>query len=45
MYWDMNTNENKLYFTKFDSNKSTKVASGTHWENSCSWTLLVNDEE
>ncbi len=45
MYWDMNTNENKLYFTKFDSNTMTKVASGTHWENSCSWTLLVDDEK
>ncbi|MBO4501858.1 MAG: dockerin type I repeat-containing protein [Clostridia bacterium] len=44
MYWDMNTNENKLYFTKFSMDSRTKVASGSHWDTACSWTLLIDDE-
>ena len=44
-YWDMNAGENKLYFSKFDMNGNTKVASGTHWDTSCSWTLLIDNEE
>ena len=44
-YWDMNGGENKLYFSKFDDGRNTKVASGTHWDTSCSWTLLIDDEK
>lgn len=42
MYWDMNSDSNKIYFTKFDSNAKSCVKAGTHYETSCSWTLDIN---
>lgn len=43
-YWDMNTSQNKLYFSKFSGDStSTKVAAGTHWDTSCSWELVIDN--
>ncbi len=42
-YWDMNATQNKLYFSKFSGENATaKVPSGSHWDTSCSWTLLID---
>jgi len=43
MYWDMNTSQNKLYFTKYNENTPTLVKAGTQFTTSCSW-LLIKDE-
>ena len=44
MYWDMNGDSNKIYFSKFPSSDGSRtlVKSGTHYETSCSWTLDIN---
>ncbi len=44
MYWDMNGDSNKIYFSKFPSadGSRTLVKAGTHYETSCSWILDIN---
>lgn len=41
-YWDLDNGINKLYFSKFDSAKYTKVCSGTKWKNNAVWKLTIN---
>ncbi len=36
-YWDMNANENKLYFSVFGDSKSTLVKQGVRWSTKATW--------
>ncbi len=42
-YWDMNTTSNKIYFSKYDNNSHTKVASGTQYHTECGWQFVYNE--
>jgi len=44
-YWDMNTTQNKLYFSKYNENSPTLVKSGTKFNTSSMWTFYVENEE
>ncbi len=36
-YWDMNSSQNKLYFSKF--NQATLIPEGTHWDTLIRWSF------
>lgn len=36
-YWDMNTSDNKLYFTKFSNSQKTLLKAGTEFHTECFW--------
>lgn len=38
-YWDMNANENKLYFSVFSDSKATLVKKGTRWSTKATWQV------
>ena len=38
-FWDMNTDQNKLYFSKFDNTKAHHVENGTHWDTLIRWSF------
>jgi hypothetical protein len=40
-YWDMNTESNKLYFSKFDNEEFRPIKAGTQWHTEASWELLL----
>lgn len=42
-FWDMNTNENKLYFSKYDEFTPALVQSGTKLSTECVWALVIDD--
>lgn len=37
--WDMSDGYNKLYFSKFDQDKPTRVREGTHWDTLIRWSF------
>ena len=39
-FWDMNTSSNKLYFSKFDQNTSSKIKAGTEYHTECVWQFV-----
>lgn len=43
-YWDMNTSQNKLYFSKFDNNTAHKVEKDTHWDTLIRWSFYREKE-
>lgn len=43
-YWDMNTTSNKIYFSKYDTSSSTKVAAGTEFHTECAWQFLFDED-
>ncbi len=36
-FWDMNTTDNKLYFTRFSNSVRKNIASGTEYHTECVW--------
>ena len=43
-FWDMNTSSNKLYFSKFDQNVSTKIPAGTEYHTECIWQFVFEKD-
>ncbi|MBO5869124.1 MAG: hypothetical protein J6Q89_00090 [Clostridia bacterium] len=43
-FWDMNTNSNKLYFSKYDQNNVTKIEVGTKYNTECVWTFIYDKD-
>ncbi len=43
-FWDMNTSDNKLYFSKYDLNTPTLVESGTELHTQCIWLFRFDKE-
>ena len=43
--WDMSSTQNKVYFSRFDDNKSELVTSGTHWDTLASWEVIFEAED
>ena len=43
-FWDMNTNTNKLYFSKYDTNTSTKIKEGTEFHTECIWQFIFEED-
>lgn len=43
-FWDMNTTDNKLYFSKYDANTPTLVKSGTEFSTECYWCFRIDEE-
>ncbi|MBO5869819.1 MAG: hypothetical protein J6Q89_03620, partial [Clostridia bacterium] len=43
-YWDMNTTHNKLYFSKFWTDRPTKVAGGTQLHTECVWQFVFDED-
>ncbi len=43
-FWDMNTTDNKLYFSKYDLNSPTLVKSGTKLHTQCIWLFRFDEE-
>ena len=43
-FWDMNTTENKLYFSKYDKDIPTKVEAGTELSTECVWNFIMNEK-
>lgn len=41
-YWDLNTQSNKLYFSKYDNEDYTLIKSGTQWSNLAYWKFKVS---
>lgn len=41
-FWDLNKNENKLYFSKYDTNSPTYITAGTVWNNKAVWEIIVD---
>ncbi|MBR6784447.1 MAG: discoidin domain-containing protein [Clostridia bacterium] len=45
-YWDMNTTDNKLYFTKFSNSEKRLLKAGTEFHTECFWLFkFVEDAE
>ncbi len=42
-FWDMNTTDNKLYFSKYDQNTPTLVNKGTKLSTECVWAIVIED--
>lgn len=42
-YWDMNTTQNKLYFSKYEQDTPTLVKSGTKLNTSSMWTFYIDN--
>ncbi len=43
-FWDMNTSSNKLYFSKFDESKSSKIPAGTEYHTECVWQFVFEKD-
>ena len=43
-FWDMNTSSNKLYFSKYDQNKSSKIPAGTEYHTECIWQFVFEKD-
>ncbi|PKM62609.1 MAG: hypothetical protein CVU97_04445 [Firmicutes bacterium HGW-Firmicutes-21] len=42
-YWDMNSTQNKLYFSRYNSSSATLVQAGTKMDTKTSWTFYIED--
>lgn len=40
--WDMSSGQNKLYFSRFRSDKAELVKAGTHWDTLASWEFIYD---
>ncbi len=43
-YWDMNTSQNKLYFSIFSNDTVVKIAQGTHWDTLARWSFNIDND-
>ena len=44
-FWDMNTSSNKLYFSKFDDSKASKIDAGTELHTECIWQFVFTEDK
>ena len=42
-FWDMNTNSNKLYFSKWDGRAQDKMTAGDTVHTECMWTFYIDE--